>query len=362
MFVYISEPSKSIFITELRTGSTSLHTLANFGVLKKFIGHERNNMHPENTLDHDDMLSLCDTIKTDFHDYTVYMCIRDPLIRRESALTLITNQYIEQATYSECISFLRGIVSETIKNTGISKYGFVNYTLNDNHMDWGTSSYYHVFVINGIIPKLLHVKNKNLFRIPGFMHPGGCEQIQSDESDYHKVILNIIMEHHNDNQEAKNLWEEKDRQINNDASNNQAMDYAGRWNVNPVTVYKSATYQYYSNLFTVYDQQYRCNLVSNGVSHGHLGNPNTHFLPFQSWIDMETRLYHWAVALEEKNNRDATLKTSQWLLDKTLKTYAEYYDFPAIEEAYPDQITIYPGRKFLRLFSQDHLESFLTNT
>jgi len=74
-------------------------------------------------------------------------------------------------------------------------------------------------------------------------------------------------------------------------------------------------------------------------------------------------MYHWALQIDRREDPDLAVATCQWLLDRTLKTYAEYYDFQAIAEAYDNhQFKCYPGSKFLRLFSMDYLESFLTHT
>lgn len=338
MMVFVSEPSKAMFITEVRTGSSNLTRLSEFGVLE-FLGREYdNNLGLEN---------LCDLIKTKYHDYKIYLCIRDPQIRRESALSMIISGG-QGTSFTEDVASLRAMVGEALKRSAYDKkYGFINYTLNDNHVDWGTSCYYHILVTKGIIPTLLHLDNKSIFEMPSFIGYHSWQNVlKTEERDYHMVLKNIIQTYHSDNVQAQQLWQRAEAQVSWTGERIADVPVRGpNINVKPWALARTAVYQYYYNMFY-------CNcIMSDGL--------NAMCLPFQTWIDMEAKMYYLAM----KFPPDQAPHASKVILDRTLKTYAECYDFQAIAEAHHNsEYQSLPGGKFLRLFSVYDLENSLTNT
>ena len=343
MKVFLSEASKTIFITEVRTGSMNLDALSKLGVLKVLGYRFENNIK---------LAELCDLIKTEYANHKVYLCIRDPLIRRESALNMLSTQNYSQATYSENVSYFRGMINETLKHqVRHSNLGFLDYTLNDPHVDWGTSCYYHILVVNGIIPELLFLSNKSMFVMPTFI----SNDTDAGMSDYHRVLNQIIIE--SGCQEAIERMQKEDEKVN---ARNESLPDLLYINLHPNTLARKSTYQYYYNIF---DSVTHCRYFDAWRDWTQSDDPQPEPLPFVSWIIMEAKMYQWAARLNSLRDHDLARASSKHLLNETLTTYAKYYRFHEVFSAdQRGELVSYPGRKFLRFFDADYLQNFLTNT
>lgn len=140
-------PGKFALVTEQRCGSSVLNDISEFED-SPLVEVEEHNL--------DEWIS--ESIKT---NKAIYVLCRDIHHKRSSAVNMMTNHN----TCREQVTFINGMIHSFVHHTSrtVEKCKFFNFCLDDSHLDWGTSVYYHFLRSKGVTNLcLLWLKRPNL--------------------------------------------------------------------------------------------------------------------------------------------------------------------------------------------------------
>jgi len=329
MLIFKHTNKKVIIITEHRTGSTVLAHATSYSDLELF--------EPPDIVLSDQILQMLNTMQT--QGWQIALCIKDPMERRRSALELISLKSDTNNLASRAY-FLRGLIAGNFNtyHGNIISTGYFNYTLNDFHLDWGTSCYYHLFVNQGIFPRLLH------------LHRG----VDSDWSytkshvclDFTEFMLELF-DHEPKAQEKFKLHSEV---------------YIKKYGQNHNSLPLSDTEASRMYLYDVYKKSIVHNTYIKNWGSRHEFLYDKDILRFSEWEDMELMMYESMVGLingDQKLRSDSSKHVLRSVLSRLINCYG--LDKGAI---LPTEIgNWYPSRNLLTHISSplDYLKN-LTNT
>lgn len=329
MLIYKHPTKKVIIITEYRTGSTVLNNATSYSDLELF--------EPRDIVLSDQIFQKLHTMQT--QGWQIALCIKDPIERRRSALELISLRS-DSTDISNQAYYLRGFITATMNENyeDIIKNGYFNYTLNDIHLDWGTSCYYHLIVNQGIYPTLLYLDRG----------------VKSDWSYYKSNSLYDFTEF------MLNLFDEdpKAQEEFESHSNIYTKKYNQKDNLLPV----SETEEKRIYLYEIYRK---------AITHGSYiksWRNNQEFLydkdilSFSEWEDMEMLLYTHMVMMIN-SSQELRVNSSKIVLHSVLSRLIKYYGLDKGSVLPADIGKYYPARNLLIHIPcpMDYLEH-LTNT
>lgn len=339
MIIVADDLAKVVFITEIKTGSTALRNLVWKDVLY-FVSEGINSHH--------EFQALCQTIITEYADYKIYLVVRDPRIRRGSALL----QHIGPGSESYKDNFFKfkGEIQNYVSDKAhfiAERTGILGYTLEDDHMDYGSVPYYHLFCMNGIFPNIVLLPNKDPM----------CHKIIYSKNNFHFLLANILERHHPDNKDALSYWE--DQSVQGDLT---------------FDVDKLIYYDYYHRTFTKVslELEYKFKLPKSQ-------NMWKRVLPFHKFLEMEQVMYlsllecdnlldkpgHVRYFLSDQGAASARVQNlCKDIVHQTARTFAYYYNLDEIQIMQDQRILKYatgnnfPGQNFLKLLDPDLLKKF----
>lgn len=133
-------PGKFALVTEQRCGSSLLNNISSNDIESsplKEVDFGRMTDELNKTEQLTNWLSKCKETGT-----PIYVLSRDLHHKRSSAVNMKTQG---RGSLKDQIFFLQGYISSHIeqRSNEVDKMGFYNFCLNDSHLDWGTSMYYH---------------------------------------------------------------------------------------------------------------------------------------------------------------------------------------------------------------------------
>lgn len=155
MQVYHSEAKSIVIITQNRTGSSVLNRLSkDHPDLIAF--------HCSSFLRHDWKDCLEELEKLEELGNTIYIAVKDPTLRRMSALDMLVGHYhylnnadntpleLEDlfSSVTNCCIYLQGFIAGQYKKH--KNCPLLDYNLSDTHMDWGNSVLYHLLKVKNI--------------------------------------------------------------------------------------------------------------------------------------------------------------------------------------------------------------------
>lgn len=285
MIVYKSNLHNFLIITEKRTCSSFLLELTSYTEL----------VHEPNNPDSQDLLQQ---ILTEYQSgRQIYLVCREPVYRRTGALGMV----MSGETLEHKIMNLRGLIQSEVSFYDTNKSrGFINFTLNDSHLDWGTSVYYYVLRAAGIKVNILLADNNRFL---------DWQDRQWYTSEHLNLFLTEKFDEYNYEYIPKNYMSDPDKD-------------------------SIISYHAYAKAF-----REGPDLIP------YLDDNAT--LTFDTWTNLESTMYTRMVSIEHSNFSDQEIfKFARSLLYEVLHTINQYYDQDQISQ----RLHNYPSRQLLRFY------------
>lgn len=310
MQIAIFEDKKTLVITLNRTGSSVLRSLCDY----------TNREMSQKRYDYIDFISTKQQ-----EGWEIALCVKDPHERRLSSLEFKARLV---SSPEQCAFYLRGLVSGHIPKDyhDFIDTGYIDFTLNDSHMDWGTSCYFHLLASQGIVPRLLFLNRNNFF---------DWYNVKSvSAADYTEYLENLI---NHDPMALEHFRSQYQIPLQKYHNHNQFVEDFG---LTHTELSRLFLYEIYKKTITEKTH------YLYGLAKGHNG-PLCELktvLTFNEWEYMETQMY---ASMIESVNRDFQdrVQLSKIMIHRIVSRLIECYDV----EKMNNMRKHYPGKNLLFL-------------
>lgn len=313
MLIFKYPNKKVIIVTELRTGSTVLGNATTYSDLELFETY--------NTVLTDQLFQKLNTMQS--QGWQIALCVKDPMERRRSALELISLRS-DSTDLTQRAYYIRGLVTGVnINYHNIFENGYFSYTLNDGHLDWGTSCYYHLFVNQGIFPTLLYVDRG----------------INSDWS-YNKSHLSFDF--------TKFMLDLFDQDPSaQDQFSSDSNQYTERYNSKDILLPVSETEASRMYLYEIYKKTIEHSIYLKSWNNLQEDIYDKDVLRFSEWEDMEIQMYQHMIMMIN-SSQELRYNSSKIVIKHVLSRLIDCYGLEA-RPIPPMSMTIhhYPSKNFL---------------
>jgi len=309
MIIFQSDYHNFLIITEKRTASSFLR--------RRFAEVSELQMW-DISKDHQAMLQKI--LEENQNGRKVYLVCREPTTRRRGSMPM----FMEGNTLEHKIMYMRGLIDSTQRQYYLNPVvGFIDFTLGDEHLDWGTSAFYYVLVAAGIkFQKLLARTNKFL---DGY----------SNSWDHQTSLSTFLINNYKQFPSVLDFL--KEWGISEDISESPSKEITGLETESVIC-------------YNVYAQELR--YLHNGINSYLLaeGDPfEERIMSFDTWTNLECLMFSKFEYQENTYDKDkTTIKDARLTLYRVLYEINKYYDQHEILLTYND--SSYPCKRLLNFY------------
>ena len=162
MIIFEYPSKKVLIVSHIRTGSSILHEVSQISDELTKTWDLGGPLSGTDAVGNDAPSNLEYIINKHQNGWEVVLSVKDPHQRRLSALQMKVQGH--RFDHHHCAGYIKGLVDANMLSAPQTlRQGYFDYTLNDGHMDWGSSCFYHLLVCLGVIPKLLFLRHSDAY-------------------------------------------------------------------------------------------------------------------------------------------------------------------------------------------------------